>query len=273
MFKEPMTKTLLIFLKYRGTAFHGFARQTGLLTVQGSLEEALSTLFARKIETICAGRTDAGVHAHSQAVSFALDETDSAHSDIKALIRSLNALSHRDIVVTNMRILNYDFSARFDAKSRTYRYRICNQETPPLFSADYVWHVAKPLNWDDMKQAAQHFIGEHDFIAFAASASTKEQRAQGLSTCRRISHIKFFGEHILDEVCQTIEIKGNAFLHSMVRTMVGTLVEIGQGKRDVDDVVSILKSKDRSLAGQNAPACGLMLYTVDYLLDHPQASE
>lgn len=268
-----MTKTLLIFLKYRGTAFHGFARQTDLLTVQGSLEEALSTLFARRIETICAGRTDAGVHAQSQAVSFELVEADSAHSDIKALIRSINALSHRDMIATDIRVLDYEFSARFDALSRTYRYRIYNQQTPPLFSADYVWHVAKPLDWPNMREAAQHFIGEHDFVAFAASASTKEQRAQGLSTCRRISHIKFFDECILDEACQTIEIKGNAFLHSMVRTMVGTLVEIGQGKRESDDIVSILASKDRSLAGQNAPACGLMLFEVDYLLDRPQASE
>lgn len=262
-----MTKTLLIILKYRGTNFHGFARQPGLLTVQGSLEDALATLFRREIETVGAGRTDAGVHAAMQAVSFELEAEDFAVQDLSALKRSLNALTPDDMQVLEIRIIESEFSARFDAQSRRYCYRINNEATQPVYSKDYVWHIAKVLDWDAMQTAATHFIGEHDFIAFATTASTKEQLARGLSTSREIKSINFLTENILGERCHTIEIEGNAFLHSMVRTMVGTLVEIGQGKREPDSIAEILTSRDRAQAGSTAPAAGLMLESVEYLLD------
>lgn len=264
MSDKSATGVALLKLKYRGTDFHGFARQPGQLTVQGSLEEALSTLFKREVETVCAGRTDAGVHAAAQAVSFEVYEDEELSF---RLLRSLNALTHPDMRVFDFQLIPglQSFSARFDARSRSYVYRIAEGH-PALFSRDYVWSLGTSLDWYAMEKAAAHLLGEHDFRSFASAASTKELLAQGLSTSREIKEIQFYNEVFMGETLKVIRIRGNAFMHSMVRIIVGTLVEVGQGKRSPDEMLAILEAQDRNAAGMTAPASGLMLEAVEYAI-------
>ena len=253
--------TLSATVAYKGTVFAGFARQPGQLTVQGQLEEALSTVFAQPVETVCAGRTDAGVHARGQVVSFSLPEEvlEGRANSPDRLLRSLNALTHDDIVARSAELRPAGFSARFDAVSREYRYFICTDPTPPIFMADFSWHVEKPLDVAAMAFASRALIGEHDFKSFCLAVS-----AEGKTTMRRVDEIAFdrmesMGEHFL-----VITVRGNAFLHSMVRTIVGSLELIGRGHRDVSWLAEVLEARDRSAAGPNAPAKGLVLWQVEY---------
>lgn len=263
---STLEHTLAIKLGYHGAPFHGFARQHNLLTVQGNVEEALSTLLKREVQVVGAGRTDSGVHARGQVVSTPLSAQEALHlkESLRAFKRSLNALTHTSISIKELEVLDFAFSARFDATMRRYRYSLSNMPYPPIFTGDFSWHIAKPLDLVLMKTAAKDFIGEHDYIAFAASATTKEQKALNLSTKRFVKEVNIFKEQLFDEELITIEVVGNAFLHSMVRTMVGTLVEIGLRKRDAASIPHILASLERAQAGQTAPAKGLRFYSVEY---------
>ena len=253
--------TLSATVVYKGAAFAGFARQPGQLTVQGELEGALETVFAAPVETVCAGRTDAGVHARGQVVSFAVPGEVFAGRvrDEEALCRSLNALTHDDIAVREVRRRPEGFSARFDAVSREYRYFICTDATPSLFLRDFSWHMDKPLDVVAMAQASRALIGEHDFKSFCLAAS-----AEGKTTMRRVDEIAFDRMTILGEHFLVITVRGNAFLHSMVRTMVGSLAMVGRGQRPVGWLDEVLAACDRSAAGPNAPAQGLVLWNVEY---------
>lgn len=250
---------IALTLAYNGAPFAGFARQPGQLTVQGSLEEALGLLFRRPIETVCAGRTDSGVHARGQVVSFVLDgEEYRSRSDYK-ILRSLNALTHDEISVLSLEEKPADFSARFSAVMREYRYFICTDQPAPLFMSQFSWHLGKQLNLAAMREGARSLIGEHDFRSFCLAAS-----AQGKTTNRYVKTIaieplEIWGEHFI-----VITVEGNAFLHSMVRTIVGTLVAVGLGKRPSAWVQEVLDARDRSAAGENAPAEGLVFWRVDY---------
>jgi len=259
---EPEMQTIALELAYRGTDFSGFARQTNARTIQGELEHALATLAGYPIATVCAGRTDAGVHARAQVISCTIPSELIAQKS--QTIRSLNALISDDISIQSMRCAPQGFSARFDAIARQYRYRIVTGSTAPVFSRDYVWYVPHELDIDAMRVAARYLVGEHDFSAFCVTKSAEELHGKGLATCRRIDSIEFFEEHIMGEYIHAIDIEGNAFLHSMVRVIVGTLVEVGYGKRTSEWVKDVLESRDRQAAGQTAPAKGLMLQTVDY---------
>ncbi len=252
-------RTYAMTLSYNGAPFCGFARQPGQLTVQGELEQALEVIFHRYIETWCAGRTDAGVHAAAQVVSFDVREEELDGRTLSSLRRSLNALTHDDIVVRSVEQRSCGFSARFDAVAREYRYFICIDETPPVFMRDFSWHIPATLDVAAMQQGATYLIGEHDFKSFCLAASAKDK-----STRRCVNKITFrektvMGEHML--VCTVI---GNAFLHSMVRSIVGTLVAVGKAQHDPDWVGEVLAACDRTRAGENAPAQGLVLWSVDY---------
>ena len=253
--------TLSATVAYKGAAFAGFARQPGQLTVQGELERALETVFARPVETVCAGRTDAGVHARGQQVSFTVPEDVflARVKDGAALARSLCALTHEDIVVREVQRRPDGFSARFDAVSREYRYFICIDPTPPVFMADFSWHVDKPLDVVAMASASRALIGEHDFKSFCLAAS-----AEGKTTVRRVDEIAFDRMQVMGESMLVITVRGNAFLHSMVRTMVGSLALVGRHQRGVDWIDGVLAACDRSAAGPNAPAQGLVLWSVEY---------
>jgi tRNA pseudouridine38-40 synthase len=248
--------TIALTVAYDGAPFAGFARQPGVETVQARLESALATVLRRPIDLVCAGRTDAGVHAMGQVVSFAAagNEPESA-----SLLRSLNALVGSGIVVSDVRYAVPRFSARFDAVSREYRYRIAIGPVPPLFLKHVTWWVKRELNLDAMQRGAELLIGEHDFRSFCVTNS-----AVGRRTVRRLDTVEIAEDTQLGEKCLVVRVVGNAFLHSMVRTIVGTLVEVGLGHKDVAWVAEVLAACERSAAGQAAPSQGLTLWSVDY---------
>ena len=254
-------KSLILTLAYNGAAYSGFAKQKeqDILTIQGELERALATYFRHPTDTVCAGRTDAGVHALGQVVSCELNEDELVSTSPERLIISLNALTPDDIVIKDARFGNPGFSARFDAKSREYRYRIVSGPVPPLFLKDFAWWRRGTLDINAMREASSHLIGEHDFKSFC-----KAQSAEGKTTMRNVSEIDIYEEEQLGESCIVIKVVGNAFLHSMVRTIVGTLVQVGAGNREPSWVADVLAACNREVAGETAPACGLTFWKVRY---------
>lgn len=256
---EKGNVVVALTLSYNGGAFSGFAKQPGQLTVQGSLEDALKTIYRHKVETTCAGRTDAGVHAIGQVVSFEITPEEWEERSPKKLVKSLNALTHGSVSVRSAQRKKADFSARFSAVSRTYRYFISTAPANPLLMSGFSWHVGKKLDIDAMREAARYLIGEHDFKSFCKAESAKDK-----PTCRNIVSILFDECSIWNDDMLVITVTGNAFLHSMVRTIVGTLVAIGNGHHDPEWINEVLEARDRNAAGENAPACGLVFWSVDY---------
>ena len=226
---------LSLLVSYNGEPFAGFARQPSQLTVQGSIEEALGLVFRRPIETVCAGRTDSGVHARGQVVSFALSEEELAGRSEFKLLRSLNALTHEDISVKSVRRQKAGFSARFSCTMREYKYFICTDAYKPLLMKGFCWHIPKELDLEAMRAAAACLIGEHDFKSFCMAAS-----AEGKSTMRNVFSIDVAREDAWGESLVVITVKGNAFLHSMVRTIVGTLVAVGLRRRRPEWILSLI---------------------------------
>lgn len=253
--------SLVITLAYNGAAYSGFAKQKdpAISTVQGELERALATLMRYDAPTVCAGRTDAGVHALGQVVSCVLPRVDLEGREPRKLVTSLNALTPDDITVREVGFAAPGFSARFDALRREYRYRIVTGGAPPIFLQSFAWWHRALLDVDAMRQAAGHLIGEHDFKSFCKAAS-----AEGKTTMRFVESVELFEEEQLGESCLTIRVVGNAFMHSMVRTIIGTLVQVGAGRRRPEWVADVLAARERGAAGETAPACGLTFWNVDY---------
>lgn len=253
--------SIALLVSYRGEPFCGFARQEGLLTVQGELENALRIVFRHEVPTVCAGRTDAGVHAIGQVASLELGRTELERKGLPALVRSLNALTHDNICVRDALIAPQGFSARFDADWREYRYRIAAGSDRPLLMDDYTWWIGScdAFDREAMERAAVRLIGEHDFKSFCVAAS-----AVGKNTVRDLHSVTLLDDETFGERATVVRVVGNAFLHSMVRTMVGTLVEVGCGRRDPEWVDEVLAACDRRAAGQTAPAKGLVFWHVEY---------
>lgn len=241
---------------YDGAAFAGFAKQPGLRTVQGQVAHALSVALRRDVEVTGAGRTDAGVHALAQVISYDSLPDD---PDLFPLRRSIDALAGEGISVRSVRYARPGFSARFDAVSREYRYRIVSGPALPVFLAPYAWHVSAQLDVGAMRLAAAELVGEHDFRSFCVTES-----AEGKRTFRRVDLVEISVEEQLGEECLTVRVVGNAFLHSMVRVIVGTLVEVGVGRRAPAWVAEVLAARNRSAAGPTAPPHGLTLWRVEY---------
>ncbi len=254
--------TLSLDVQYNGAPFAGFARQAegSVKTVQGELEQALSLLYRREVPTVCAGRTDAGVHARGQVISFDLTEEEFAARPLRSLERSMNALVDGAISVAHAQERDLGFSARFDAQWREYHYHICTDSARPALIMPLVWHLGgTELDLAAMNEGAAHLIGEHDFKSFCMAAS-----AVGKPTHRNVMELEVYPEAIMGSPVVTVRVVGNAFLHSMVRTIVGTLVEVGRGKREPAWVADVLAACDRKAAGQNAPASGLVFWHVEY---------
>ncbi len=248
--------SLVLTVSYDGSRFSGFARQPGCDTVQGHLESALCTILRRDVETVGAGRTDAGVHARGQVVSF---ESLGTEPELSALMRSLNALVGDGIVVTQIRRSHPRFSARFDAEAREYRYRLVPGPIRPLFLAPVAWWTKHTLDLEAMREAAAPLVGEHDFRSFCVSES-----ARGRNTRRSIEMVRIVPEEHLGEHSLNIRVVGNSFLHSMVRIIVGSLVEVGSGRRKPEWMAAALAARDRAAAGPTAPPHGLTLWYVWY---------
>lgn len=241
--------TYRLLVAYDGGDFHGFARQKDLVTVQGTIEEALSNLLRASISTSGAGRTDAGVHALGQVMSFTTGEP----VDEDDLRTHLNAICRPSIAVLDVSEAADGFDARFSAIARTYEYAIFTREMVDPFSRHTTWHHPQPLDVEAMRKAAQALIGEHDFTSFGRVEDTK-------SPVRTVESIEI-DEH--DELI-LIRITANSFVQQMVRSIVGTLVKVGEGKIESDAAGDILEARDRAAAGPVAPPHGLFLVAVSY---------
>ena len=246
-------RTLKLTTSYDGTAYGGWQRQENADTVQGRLEAALAEVEGRRVTVHGAGRTDAGVHALGQVASFTL-----GHSiETPALVRALNAKLPSDIRVLSVEETDPGFHARYAAKKKRYRYRIDRGMVASPIERRYAWHVPEMLDVPRMAAAATALVGRHDFAAFQTGAG----EAGVISTVRTIFDL---GVHDESDRIAVVDVDGSGFLRYMVRTIVGTLVEVGTGRREADDIAAILASSSRSRAGPTAPAQGLFLVRVDY---------
>jgi tRNA pseudouridine38-40 synthase len=246
-------------VEYDGTNFCGLQFQPELRTVAGELERVLSALFAETVKISAAGRTDAGVHASGQVISFR-SERD---FPIQRLALALNGNLPHDVSVRQAQLVPDGFSARFDAERRTYEYRIINRPMPSALDRRFAHHVHRPLDIELARSAVAGLLGEHDFVAFCGVLPERG------GTVRQIHSVDIdrTGDRIV------VRIAGGGFLHRMVRITVGTLIEIATGRRPADDIPAILASKDRKRAGYTAPAAGLALVGVRYgPFDSEQAS-
>ena len=250
--------TLVVRLGYRGAGFAGFARQPSERTVEGELCRALETTLRREVELTCAGRTDAGVNALSQYVSLPVTAEELELDGVR-LLRSLVALTPDDVSIRGLYRADAGFSARFDATSRRYRYRISSGEARPVLAWDHAWWYRGQLDVDAMGEAATCLVGEHDFKSFCKAVSAVDK-----PTCRFVSSLEVTRVEEAGEKFVAVDVCGNAFLHNMVRTIVGTLVEVGRGHRQPSWVADVLAACDRSAAGPCAPAMGLTFEGVEY---------
>ena len=262
---DAATATLVLKVGYRGGDFSGFAEQEGCRTVSGELRRALETVLHRDVELVCAGRTDAGVHAVAQYVSVPI-EGDELELSGRRLLASLTALVPNDLSVREVLRADAGFSARFDAQARRYRYRIsCGRPRPVLLYGHSWWlRPAASLDVAAMDRAAQLLVGEHDFASFCKVSSARMLQEAGRSTSRCLTSVRVSDDVELGEPIVAIDVEGNAFLHNMVRIITGTLVEVGRGHRDPAWVAEVLAARDRTAAGQTAPPEGLTFVGVDY---------
>lgn len=238
-------------IEYRGTAYRGWQRQqSGVRSVQEAVEKALSRVANHPVKTVCAGRTDAGVHASSQIIHFDSDATRS----VANWFHGANANLPADISLAWAQPVEPDFHARFSAKARRYRYVIYNDPVRPAHLAHEVTWNYRPLNVERMQQAGRLLVGEHDFTAYRAIA------CQAKSPVKTIHHLRLvrFGQFIV------LDVRANAFLHHMVRNIAGVLMEIGCGERPVEWATEVLESRDRREGGLTAPPFGLYLVDVTY---------
>lgn len=250
--------TLVLKLGYRGADFCGFAAQPGRRTVAGEVVRSLETLLRREVDLTCAGRTDAGVHAIAQYVSVPVT-ADELALPVRRLMHGLSALLPDDISPAVLYHAPKGFSARFDARSRSYRYRIVAGEARPVLAWDHAWWLRSDLDVAAMGEAASALVGEHDFKSFCKATS-----AEGKPTHRCVMRCDVSEQAECGERVICIDVVGNAFLHSMVRTIAGTLVEVGRGHRSPAWVGEALAACDRKAAGPCAPAKGLTFVGVDY---------
>ncbi|HTA25478.1 MAG TPA: tRNA pseudouridine(38-40) synthase TruA [Terriglobales bacterium] len=245
-----------IVLAYDGSDFAGWQVQPDSATVQGTLASAIGRVTGEKVLPQGSGRTDAGVHALAQVATCALESSIPAEN----LLKALNDLLPPSIRVFEVGEVPLDFHARKSARAKTYRFRIYRGAICPPFLARYVWHHPYPLDENAMQQAATLVIGEHDFTSFAAVDPERGKREGGVSNMRLISESSWQREG--EELIYTV--RGNGFLHHMVRNLVGTFILVGKGSLRPEDITNILEAKDRSLAGATVPAHGLYLVSVEY---------
>jgi len=243
-----MLRNIKLKIEYDGTDFYGWQVQPRLRTVQGEIQDKLNTILKHEVNLIGSGRTDVGVHALGQVANFKTEN----QLDKESILRGLNGLLSDDVVIKGVEEVNLDFNARYSAKSRVYKCRIYLGRTAIL--KRYVWEVLYSLNLDKIVKATDEISGEHDFSSFCVADSTKEN-----NICEVTSAVwEKSGSELI------FKIEADRFLHTMVRSMVGTLIEVGRGFFSVSDFIEITMAKDRRKGGPTAPACGLYLVEVKY---------
>jgi len=250
-------RNLKVILAYDGSEFSGWQVQPDAVTVQGTLASAIGRITGEKVLPQGSGRTDTGVHALAQVMTFATESSVPTENFVKAL---------NDILPASLRVLQVsdvpaEFHARHSARAKTYRYRVYRGAICPPFLARYVWHYPYPLEEKAVARAAALVVGEHDFTSFAAVDPERGREDEPVSNVRCIFSSAWARSG--DELVYTV--RGSGFLHHMVRNLVGTFVLVGKGKTlQVEDVTRILEARNRSAAGPTAPACGLYLVSVEY---------
>jgi tRNA pseudouridine38-40 synthase len=249
-------RNLKITLSYDGAEFSGWQVQPDAATVQGTLASAIGRVTGEKVLPQGSGRTDAGVHALAQVVTFVTESSVPTENFVKAL---------NDILPPSVRVLEVteaqpEFHARHSARAKTYRYRIYREAICPPFLARYVWHYPYPLDEVAMDRAAALVVGKHDFTSLAAVDPERGDGQEPKPNVRRIFSSAW--ERIGEELIYTV--RGSGFLHHMVRNLVGTFILVGRGTLEGEDVTRILEARSRSAAGATAPASGLYLVDVEF---------
>ena len=246
---------LKLTVAYDGTNYAGWQWQPSEPTIQGALQRAWKSVTGEEIKLTASGRTDAGVHALGQVVGISTASTIPAEQ----MPRALNANLPNDIVVVEAVEAHDGFHATHDALRKTYRYQIYNSRIRPLMDRRYVWHVPTgELDADRMGQGGAHLVGRHDFVSLESSGSERS------STVRTILDLKVHRHDEPNRERIDITVTGDGFLYNMVRTIAGTLVEVGKGNHDPDWVAEVIAARDRRRAGPTAPPEGLVLVSVDY---------
>ncbi|HLZ42753.1 MAG TPA: tRNA pseudouridine(38-40) synthase TruA [Candidatus Sulfotelmatobacter sp.] len=249
-------RTLKLILSYDGAEFSGWQVQPDTTTVQGTLASAIGRITGEKVLPQGSGRTDAGVHALAQVVTFVTESSVPTQNFVKAL---------NDILPAAVRLLEATeappgFHARHSARAKTYRYRIYRGDICPPFLARYVWHYPYPLDEGAVIQAADLVVGEKDFTSFAAV--DPERGREGEPVCNVRTIFSSMWQRSAEELIYTV--RGSGFLHHMVRNLVGTFILVGRGTLQPADITRILEARSRSAAGATAPASGLYLVAVEY---------
>lgn len=242
-------QTIKLTLEYDGTNYAGWQRQADQPTVQAVLEQVIGQVTQATLSVVGAGRTDSGVHALGQVASFRTERCLSSGE----WSRALNGLLPEDICVRSVEFVPDDFHARYSALGKLYEYQILNRPDRSALDRDRAWHLRKKLDRDAMLEAAQYLIGRQDFSSFQGSPTDNQNP---------ICHLRQLSIRVEPEL--RIEAYADRFLKQMVRAIVGTLVEVGLGKRTPASLWDILAARDRSAAGKTAPAHGLYLVRVDY---------
>lgn len=245
-----------LLIQYDGTDFHGWQVQAGDRTIQGELERVISTLENAEVNVIGSGRTDAGVHAEGQVANVAI------HRDFTPdkLRNAINGNLWRDIRIMKAEAVADDFHARFSAKRKTYIYRIINAPVMSPFWRRFAHHEPRALDLGSMAAASRFLLGEHDWTAFSSARADGENRVRTIFDCTVES--QWDGRANASMI--VVRITANGFLRYMVRSIVGTMLEIGRGEKDSDTIQTAIVTGDRALAGKTAPANGLTLFSVEY---------
>ena len=244
-------QNIKLILAYDGTHYYGWQRQKNRATIQGVLEAKIETLCGDHVTLIGSGRTDAGVHATHQVCNFVTRSRIPLHG----MRKGLNSLLPDDIFVKSMEYVPLDFHSRYNARTKTYEYRILNRADPDVFLRRYVWHIRRALDATEMERCLSLLVGRHDFSSFKSSGS--ENRDPLRTVLRAELQVQRGG-------LLSLIIEADGFLRHMVRNIVGTIAEVGLGKMTLQGFEEILEAKDRRLAGVKAPAQGLFLKTVQY---------
>jgi len=246
-----------ITIAYDGGPFVGWQRQAEGTSIQGLIEDALRDLDDRDVAVTGAGRTDAGVHAFGQVASFTLVRSDITPD---VIVRSLNAKLPQEVRVRDAEVVPASFHARFNAKSKRYRYRLWTADVLNPFERAYVWYVPGPLDVLAMAEAARYVEGRHDFAAFQTVGGSGGPTERTI----RFSSVTCSNDDPDNAGLVMYEVEGDGFLRHMVRAIVGTLMEVGRGRRPPEWMRDVIASRDRAQAGRTAPAHGLFLVSVRY---------
>lgn len=243
-------KNVLLIIQYDGTFFSGWQKQPGRRTVQGEIEKVLTKLCCQTIEINGTSRTDTGVHAYGQAATFKGDYA----IPVENIKKAANNLLPEDIYILSAEEVDDDFHARFSSKGKTYEYKILYTKEKDIFSRNYYYNICKELDIASMKKACGYFIGSHDFRAFMSSGSNITDTVREIYDLNISVKKKTASK---EEII--IKVTGNGFLYNMVRIITGTLVEVGLKKIEPEEIMDIIESKNRNMAGHIAPAGGLYL--------------